>query len=121
MTVFESKNLNENSTINILIVMNRLFKQVHYKFMSEITALDTAQVFYYAIWKHHELFDLIILNHKTQFVNHFWNKLCTWLKIQAQLSTAFHSEINDQIENINDVLKQYLQAFMFFMQNDWAA
>jgi len=37
------------------------------------------------------------------------------------LSTAFHSETNDQIENINDVLKQYLQVFVFFMQNDWAA
>ncbi len=49
MTVSESKNLNENSTINILIVMNRLSKQVHYESMSEITALNTAQVFYRAI------------------------------------------------------------------------
>ncbi len=95
MTVSESKNLNENSTINILIVMNRLFKQVHYESMSEITALDTAWVFYHAIWKHHELSDSIILNHETQFVSHFWDKLCIWLKIQARLSTAFHSETND--------------------------
>jgi len=121
MTVSESKNLNENSTINILIVMNRLFKQVHYESMSEITALDTAWVFYRAIWKHHELSDSIILNHETQFVSHFWNELCTQLKIQARLSTAFHSETNDQIENVNDVLKQYLRVFVFFMQNDWAA
>jgi len=49
VTVSESKNLNENSIINILIVVNRLSKQVHYKSMSEITALDTAQVFYHAI------------------------------------------------------------------------
>ncbi len=105
MTVFESKNLNENLTINILIVVNRLSKQVHYKSMSEITALDTARVFYCAIWKHHELFDSIVLNHETQFVNHFWDELCTRLKIQTRLSTAFHSETNDQIKNINDVLK----------------
>ncbi len=71
MTVSESKNLNENSTINILIVVNRLSKQVHYESMSEITALDTAWVFYRAIWKHHELSDSIILNHETRFVNHF--------------------------------------------------
>ncbi len=121
VTVSESKNLNENSTINILIVVNRLSKQVHYESMSEITALDTAQVFYHAIWKHHELSDSIISNYETQFVSHFWDELCTRLKIQARLSTAFHSEMNDQIENVNDVLKQYLRAFMFFMQNDWAA
>ncbi len=121
MTVSESKNLNENSIINILIVVNRLSKQVHYEPMSEITALDTAWVFYHAIWKHHELSDSIVLNRETQFVNHFWNELCIRLKIQVWLSTAFHSETNDQIENINDVLKQYLRVFVFFMQNDWAA
>ncbi len=95
MTVSESKNLNENLTINILIIVNRLSKQVHYESMSEITVLDTAQVFYHAIWKHHELSDSIISNHETQFVNHFWNELCIRLKIQARLSTAFHSETND--------------------------
>ncbi len=121
MTVSESKNLNENSTINILIVVNKLSKQVHYEPMSEITALDTARVFYHAIWKHHELSDSIVSNRETQFVSHFWNELCTRLKIQVRLSTAFHSETNDQIKNINDVLKQYLRVFVFFMQNDWAA
>ncbi len=65
VTVSESKNLNENSTINILIVVNRLSKQVHYESMSEITALDTAWVFYHAIWKHHELSDSIISNRET--------------------------------------------------------
>jgi len=121
VTVSESKDLNGNSAINILIVVNRLSKQVHYEPMSGITALDTARVFYRAIWKHHELPDSIVSDRETQFVSHFWNELCTRLKIQARLSTAFHSETNDQIENINDVLKQYLRVFVFFMQNDWAA
>ncbi len=49
MTVFESKNLNENSIINIMIIMNRLFKQVHYEFINEVTALNTAQVFYRSV------------------------------------------------------------------------
>ncbi len=121
VTVSESKDLNENSTINILIVVNRLSKQVHYEPMSEITALDTARVFYRAIWKHHELPDSIVSDRETQFVSHFWDELCTRLKIQARLSTAFHSETNDQIENVNGVLEQYLRAFVFFMQDDWAA
>ncbi len=121
MKLSESKNLNENSIINIMIVVNKLFKQVHYKFMNEITALDTAWVFYRSVWKHHKLSNLIILNRKTQFINHFWNELCTRLKIQTRLSTAFHLKINDQIKNANDVLKQYFRIFVFFLQNDWAA
>jgi len=121
VTVPESKDLNENSTINILIVVNRLSKQVHYEPMSGITVLDTARVFYRAIWKHHGLPDSIVSNRETQFVSHFWDELCTRLKIQARLSTAFHSETNDQTENVNGVLEQYLRAFVSFMQDDWAA
>ena len=49
MKLSESKNLNENSIINIMIVVNKLFKQVHYEFMNEITALDTAWVFYRSV------------------------------------------------------------------------
>jgi len=118
VTVPESKDLNENSAINILIVVDRLSKQVHYEPMSGITALDTARVFYRAIWKHHGLSDSIVSDRGTQFVSHFWDELCTRLKIQARLSTAFHSETNGQIENVNDVLKQYLRAFVSFMQDD---
>ncbi len=121
VTVSESKNLNGNSAINILVVVDRLSKQVHYEPMSGITALDTARVFYRAIWKHHGLSDSIVSDRETQFVSHFWDELCTRLKIQARLSTAFHSETNNQIENVNGVLEQYLRAFVFFMQDDWTA
>jgi len=71
VAVPESKNLNGNSTTNILIVVNRLSKQVHYEPMSGITALDTARVFYRAIWKHHGLPDSIVSDRETQFVSHF--------------------------------------------------
>ncbi len=42
------------------------------------------------------------------------------LKIDAKLSTMYHSEINDQIKKINAVMKHYLWIFVNYMQNDWA-
>ncbi len=46
--------------------------------------------------------------------------MCKILKIDAKLSTMYHSEINDQIERVNAVMKHYLQVFVNYMQNDWA-
>ncbi len=37
----ESKNLNENSTINIMMVVNKLSKQMHHESINEITILNT--------------------------------------------------------------------------------
>ncbi len=41
------------------------------------------------------------------------------LKINIKLFMMYHSEINDQIEKINAVMKHYLQIFINYMQNDW--
>jgi len=42
------------------------------------------------------------------------------LKINIKLSTTYHSEIDDQIEKVNAVMKHYLRVFVNYMQNDWA-
>jgi len=40
------------------------------------------------------------------------------LKIDVKLSTTYYSEIDDQIERINAVMKHYLRVFVNYMQND---
>ncbi len=35
------------------------------------------------------------------------------------MSTVYHPEINDQTENINVILEQYLQTYIVYLQNDW--
>jgi len=40
------------------------------------------------------------------------------LKIDAKLSTMYHSEIDDQIKKVNAIMKHYLQVFVNYMQND---
>ncbi len=39
--------------------------------------------------------------------------------MQSLLSTAYHSETDDQTENINVILKQYLRAYVCYLQDDW--
>ena len=49
VSLLESKNLHENSIINILIIINRLFKQVHYEVMFEISVKNMTRTFYRVI------------------------------------------------------------------------
>ncbi len=44
--------------------------------------------------------------------------MCIMLKINVKLSMMYHSEIDDQIEKVNAVMKHYLQVFVNYMQND---
>ena len=44
--------------------------------------------------------------------------MCKMLKINIKLLTTYHSEIDDQIEKINAIMKHYLQVFINYMQNN---
>ena len=72
------------------------------------------------VWKLHELSKTIISNRSFQFVSLTWRFLCKILNIQIKLSTAFHSEIDDQSEICNQKIKRYLRAYVNYQQNDWS-
>ena len=43
------------------------------------------------------------------------------LKIEALLSTPYHPETDGQTERVNDILEQYLRAYVNYLQDDWEA
>ena len=42
------------------------------------------------------------------------------LRIDAKYFTAYHSETDKQMKYPNAIMKHYLQAFVNYMQDDWA-
>ena len=42
------------------------------------------------------------------------------MKIDARLSTAFHSQTDGQTETVNAVVEQHLRAYVTYLQDDWA-
>ena len=54
-----------------------------------------------------------------QFTFHFWQKLCEKIDIKSKLFTAWHSKIDDQIENANANFKVYLKVYVNYNQDDW--
>ncbi len=49
-----------------------------------------------------------------------WKSLCKRLWIIISLFTAYHSEINDQTEWVNQDVERELRIYCNYMQNDWA-
>jgi len=47
-------------------------------------------------------------------------ELCSQLGIERNPSTAYHSQTDSQTERVNQKLKQYLQLYCNYRQNDWA-
>ncbi len=60
------------------------------------------------------------MNQVSQFIFILWKSLCKRLNINLWLFIVYHSQINDQSEQVNQNVKKYLWFFCSYMQNDWA-
>ena len=111
--------LNSNEYTNIMIVVNKFMKLWHLIILEFLDVKTVVDIFIKNVFKLHELSDMIISDCDSQFVSTFWKTLCTRLKIEAQLSIMHHSEMNDQIKNVNLIMKQYLWMYCSYLQNNW--
>ena len=110
---------NNNDYMNIMIVIDWFTKMRHMIFLKLLDVIKVVEVFTWNVFKLHELSDTIISDHKDQFIAIFWKMLCTWLEINSQFSTACHFKTDDQTENVNVIMKQYLQIYCSYLQDDW--
>jgi len=104
----------------VLVFVDCLIKIRHLVLITFMKVEEVINCFYAHVWKHHDLLEFFMSDWDTQFIFDVWKHMCKMLKIDVKLSTTYHSEINDQIEKVNAVMKHYLQVFVNYMQNDWA-
>ncbi len=103
----------------VLVFIDHLIKMKHLVLITSMEVEKVINCFYAHVWKHHDLLKFFMSDWDTQFIFDVWKHMCKMLKIDAKLLMMYHSEINDQIERINAVMKHYLQVFINYMQNDW--
>lgn len=80
---------------------------------------DQATLFIRDVWKLHGLPESIVSDRGTTFVNTFWDAVCSQLRINVALTTAYHPESDGQTEIANAFLEQYLRQYVNFAQDDW--
>ena len=104
---------------HIMIIVNKLFKKKKFILMNFLEIEIVVQVFIDFIWREENYSMSIVSNRDKQFVAHFWRRLCNRLEIKSKLFTSFHSKIDEQTKNVNEMLKQYLRVYVNYQQNDW--
>jgi len=104
----------------VLVFVDHLIKMRHLVLITSMKVEEAINCFYAYVWKHHDLLEFFMFDRDTQFIFDVWKHMCKMLKINAKLSMMYHSEIDDQIERVNAVMKHYLRVFVNYMQNDWA-
>ena len=84
---------------NILVVVDHFSKEVVFvPCTKEETVLSTAEPFRDHVWCQHGLPSTIVSNCGSVFVSNFLGELYRLLGMKRKMSTAFHPQINGQIE-----------------------
>ena len=108
----------------ICTIICHLFKEHHYVFChwedDDISVEETVWIMLWNVYRLHDIFSSIVSNRDSQFIFIMWKSLCKRLRIIASLFTAYHSEINNQTEWVNQDVERELRIYCNYMQNDWA-
>ena len=84
-----------------------------------ITGEGLVNLFCNNIFYDYRLPETIISNRGHRLASRFYRRLCSCLKIDPRLSTAFHPQTDGQTELVNVVVEQHLRANVTYLQDDW--
>ena len=104
----------------ILVIVDRFTKMAIYlPCRKDIDSPELARLFFEHVICMHGVPDYIITDRGTQFTSKFWTRVCSHMTINHRLSTAFHPQSDGQTERQNQVMEQYLRAYVDYMQVNW--
>jgi len=90
----------------ILVVCNRLSKIMHFVTTTEGTSVEgLARLFRDNVWKLHRLLESVISDRGPQFAAELTKELNMMLGIETMVLTAFHPQMDGQIEWMNQELE----------------
>src|SRR5258705_4500463 len=72
------------------------------------------------VFSKHGTLGHVTSNCGAEFVSHFFHSLGSLLNMKLHFTSGYHPEGNGQMEWINQVLEQYLHAYMNYQQDNWA-
>jgi Integrase zinc binding domain len=86
-----------------------------------ITGEGVAQLYVDHVFPHFGVPRKVISDRDPRFTGKFIRELCKQLRIEQNISMAYHPQTDGQSERTNQWLEQYLRVYGNFQQNNWAA
>ncbi len=120
ITGLPSSKHSDNVYDTILMIVDWYIKMAWYISISKtLTVMQLADIFFEKIVCRYRTFKEIVSDRGSIFTSSYWLKVCYQTKIKHRLSTAFHSQMNEQIKCQNQTLKYYLQCYCNEEQSNW--
>jgi hypothetical protein len=104
---------------NLMVITDRLGKGVILTPLARIDADTVAEHFLWVFVPYHGIPTAIVSDRGTNFVGHFWKRLCQLLRITRRLSTAYHPETDGATERKNQDIELFFRIFTNHAQDDW--
>ena len=102
-----------------MIVVDRLTKRRIYEPMGPMGTEDLLEALHRRVFSCYGLPKFIVSDRGGQMISKLWQRICQRYGIKSKLSSAHHPETDEQIENVNKILKNYLRAYVRYAQDDW--
>src|SRR5438034_7570140 len=97
---------------NILTVVCHITKYTLFISTHEAsTAVEFAELFFEHIECCFEISRSIVMNRDLHIISEFWQEICKIQMIKRHMFTVYHSQINDQSEVLNCIVKDYLHVY----------
>ncbi|PKA48408.1 hypothetical protein AXF42_Ash021618 [Apostasia shenzhenica] len=105
----------------ILVVVDKLSKYAHFIAIAHpYSAITIAQAYLDHVYKLHGMPEILISDRDAVFLSKFWQELLKLLKIQQNMSTAYHPQTDGQTEVVNRCLETYLRCMTGEKPREWA-
>ena len=106
----------------ILMIVNCYTKMTQYiSTVKTVTAVQLTDLFHEKIVCRFETLREVVSDWDSVFTSVFWSDLCYHMKMKCRLSTAFHSQTDEQTEHQNQTLKHYIRCYCSDEQDNWAS
>ena len=93
----------------IVVIVDQFTKIIQLKATTtNISSEDVAKIYRDEIWKLHRIPRKILSDQDPQFTSRFIEEFIKALGITRQLSTVYHPQMNEQMEQINQVIGMFL-------------
>jgi transposase InsO family protein len=105
---------------SIWIIVDRVTKSAHFLLVdARYMAMQYAKLYFDRIVTLHGVPLTIVSDRGPVFMSHFWTQLQNCLGTSLLKSSAYHPQIDSQIERVNQVLEDMLRACVISFPKKW--
>jgi len=105
----------------ILVIVERLTKQsIFILTYNTITSAQLAELFVLYVFSKHSVLEHVMSDRGSEFVSHFFRSLGKALDMNLHFTSGYHPEGDDQTEQVNQTLEQYLCCYCNYQQDNWS-